>query len=397
MNAKQRITELLSTLVKIKSYVDKENDEREMVKFISEFFQNLKKIDSKININVQDVEGERKNIIISKGIPNILFECHTDTVPPGNLEDWKLTKPFEPKEIEGNLYGRGSCDMKGSIATILTLAETLVKENKFNNLILLFDVDEEYQFKGIKKFLQETKIKPKQVLCLEPTDLKISNKHRGLVEIEVKTYGVSAHAGKSLQGLNAIEILTKALEQVNKEVISDKYKDVELGNASFNLAYIRGGKEGTYNSVPSESTAVIDIRPTPKLSSKLIEKQIKDAVFNETKKVFNSRKELINKKFEEIFKQPEIKYNINYDALFCKEEEINEFIKHCKKFVKSVEFSMSTGFTEAGIFANHFKIPAFNFGPSFKATTHTSEENVKLSDLAVVYEVLKNFMTEAAQ
>ena len=55
----------------------------------------------------------------------LIFNGHIDTVPSQNFE-WKITKPFEPKFIDGKIYGLGACDMKGGLASFIFALKTII-------------------------------------------------------------------------------------------------------------------------------------------------------------------------------------------------------------------------------------------------------------------------------
>ena len=83
-----------------------------------------------LGFNVKPMRfGEVDNLWARRGSegPLFCFAGHTDVVPPGPLEDW-ASDPFEPEIRNGLLYGRGACDMKGSLAAMITATENFVAE-----------------------------------------------------------------------------------------------------------------------------------------------------------------------------------------------------------------------------------------------------------------------------
>lgn len=75
--------------------------------------------------------GDVKNFYAKRGTtgPNICFAGHTDVVPTGPAQEWRVP-PFSPEIIDGMLYGRGAADMKGSLAAMITAVETFVTDRK---------------------------------------------------------------------------------------------------------------------------------------------------------------------------------------------------------------------------------------------------------------------------
>ena len=77
--------------------------------------------------------------------PLVVFAGHIDVVPAGPLEDW-LYPPFQPTEVGGFLYGRGSADMKSSLAAMVTASERfLANHQPAARLAFLITSDEEGQ------------------------------------------------------------------------------------------------------------------------------------------------------------------------------------------------------------------------------------------------------------
>lgn len=379
--------EILKELIRIPSYVDTKNhiDECKIGDYIYTFFKNLQKVDLTLNVEKQFVEKNRFNLLVYKGEPKILLGFHMDTVPP-HAENWKITEPFKPKEMSNKLFGRGSIDMKSQVAVMMSLTEELLP--RLNNFYFLFTVDEEYDFKGILVFLERINIKPSLIIFCEPTDLKISNMHRGIIQVRIAAYGKSAHAGTPKTGINAIELLTESLKEVGGEIMANKFSDSNLGLCSFNFAYISGGQEGSYNCVPNKAMAVLDIRPTPKLTKDILEKIIREKIRNK----FKQKCQENNLDFGELFREPEINYDFIFGPLLTNKKDLEPLEKEVKQIIGGVEYTFSQGISEAGILSEKLKVPACNFGPGPKDLAHKPDEYVNLKDLKLFKDVLANLL-----
>ncbi|MFZ2237764.1 MAG: M20/M25/M40 family metallo-hydrolase, partial [Dokdonella sp.] len=91
-----------------------------------------------------------------QGGPVLVFLGHTDVVPTGPVERW-TTPPFEPVVREGQLYGRGSADMKGSVAAMAIALKDFVANHADHNgtVALLLTSDEEGIGKdGVRRIAQ---------------------------------------------------------------------------------------------------------------------------------------------------------------------------------------------------------------------------------------------------
>jgi len=193
----------------------------------------------------------------------LLFACHLDVVEPGH-EGWE-SPPFEAVEREGRIYGRGSADMKGGIAAIVTAVRQLVDSGVklAGDIILVAAAGEETDSCGAKRFIRDFGGKlPKLagVILPEPTEFEVVTAHRGMLWLRVTTKGKAAHGSTPQLGINAIGSMKTVLAEL------ENYKiDVEphklLGGCSMSINTISGGRE--INVVPDECSIGIDIRTLP--------------------------------------------------------------------------------------------------------------------------------------
>ena len=103
----------------------------------------------------------------------------------------------KPKIADGWLYGRGACDTKASIASMVVAAEKAAREG-IKDFGLLFDVSEETDFSGIKKAVNLAN--PKFVIVGEPTNLKPVIGQKGLLGFKVICKGKVAHGSTPEKG-----------------------------------------------------------------------------------------------------------------------------------------------------------------------------------------------------
>ena len=258
-----RVIKLAKQLISMPSYFSSKTNEKGIGDFV---FSYLKKIPY-LKVEKQKIEKGRFNIIAkTTGISRLFLAGHLDTVEP--KQGWSKNQ-FKGITEGQKLYGLGSLDTKSGIAAIL---DSLSDFKRIFNLALLFYCDEEYDFKGTKKFIAGFKKKVGDLAVLvEPTDIKIWNAHRGLIEIYFSVQGKSGHAANLKSGKNAIDGVMKMFDDLREWL--KNFADSTLGIPSLNIAYIRGGlyqgkenqdiklgKEG--NNIADFVEAVIDIRPT---------------------------------------------------------------------------------------------------------------------------------------
>lgn len=257
---KNEIIQLAQKLIRVPSFSGDTQGLSRIAAIISEEMK-------KMGFSVELIEAEKglTNVIGtfrgSAGAACLLFNGHTDVVPAQSGGDWSVD-PFSAEIKEGRIYGRGACDMKGGLAAMLAapkIAFSLFPEYR-GNLILTATVDEEIGgFRGLK-FAVEQGVKADMGIVCEPSDLKIVNVCKGLLQLRLRTKGKSAHGGVPEQGVNAISKMLKILMKLENYDFEQTPHNV-LGKPTVNIGRIGGGQRP--NVVPDSCETEIDIRYLP--------------------------------------------------------------------------------------------------------------------------------------
>lgn len=202
-----------------------------------------------MQVTVDEVRPGRPNVIGRlKGKRqgrSLLFNGHTDTVGVHSM-----TEPFSAK-IRGNrLYGRGSYDMKGSLAVYLTVAKSL-KDAAIHldgDLVIAGVVDEEHASLGTEHLC--TQIKCDGAVLAEPTDMAICRAHRGFIWYEVETIGKAAHGSRYQEGIDANIHMGRVLSELDMlaQDLIHRPPHPLMGPPSLNASILKGGRElSTYS------------------------------------------------------------------------------------------------------------------------------------------------------
>jgi acetylornithine deacetylase len=197
-------------------------------------------------VEMQTVEGDRRNVIATTGAPpRVVLSTHMDTVPP-------VIVSSEGSEF---IYGRGACDAKGIIAAQIFAAEAL-RATGMNEIGLLFTVDEEQASLGAKVANDH----PLACECAflingEPTDNKLASGTKGSLRVLVTTDGRAAHSAYPEQGESAIEKMLDVLADLRALRWPD---DKVFGETTCNIGVIAGGTRS--NVVPAQASADLQIR-----------------------------------------------------------------------------------------------------------------------------------------
>lgn len=300
--------------------------------------------------------------------PKILLAAHVDVVN-GNQ------KIFKPKVIKGNLYGRGSFDMKYAIASYVQLFLELGKEVSKFDIAMLITTDEELGGKnGSGAFVK--KFKPK--FCFLPDggkDWVFQESAKGALQILVKAKGLSGHGSRPWTGKNAIELLSNFLIDL-KKILADKSQNTKpTPNRTVNVGSIHAGQEA--NKIPDYAEAKVDIRfPAPE-TSKFIKQQIK--------KLLDKHKNISFGMLSEGQAYQVDKNNYLYKNFLTLTEQ------HTKQ---KNSFLSSPGSCDARYFLAA-KIPTLLIRP-IGGNHHTESEFINLKSYGLFYKILKEFILKNA-
>ena len=141
-------------------------------------------------VEVTDHGGGHVTLLARRGRPELLFNCHLDTVPAG--DGWSVS-PLELTVADGRAWGRGACDIKGAAAALLAVAETTDAP-----MALLFTSDEEGAGGCcVREFLQSGAARGfrRAVVC-EPTGNRAVLSHRGFLSVLGEFSGVAGHSSE---------------------------------------------------------------------------------------------------------------------------------------------------------------------------------------------------------
>ena len=212
-----------------------------------------------------EVKPGRPNVIAhleaAPDAPTLIYEAHMDTV----LVEGMTIDPFDPVIKDGKMFGRGSCDTKASLASMMVALKRLAEapDHPRINLVLVAVMDEEFQFTGIKHALANG-LKADFGICGEPTELDLVIAHKGIVRWKIHTCGVSTHSARCDEGVNAIYRMAKivsCLERFHREELSSRPQNKLLGVPTLSVGRIIGGQ--TVNTVPDWAHIEIDRRLLP--------------------------------------------------------------------------------------------------------------------------------------
>jgi acetylornithine deacetylase/succinyl-diaminopimelate desuccinylase-like protein len=336
------------------------NGEEAIARFVGGFLEHLH-----AQVEYEEIGPGRPNVYGLWPVPagasqRILFAPHLDTVTVEGM----TVDPFQAKRVDGRLYGRGSCDTKGSMAAMLWAIKS-VDLSKLSVAVGFAGLaDEEFEQLGSKACAARKMAD--FVVVGEPTNLDVVYTLKGIAWIEIETQGKSAHASIPETGINAIDRMMDALKILRERFpeICPAGSNPVLGKATVSTGRIRGGAK--INVVPDRCYAEVDIRILPGQETMAADV----AQFFEEQQI------------------PAIVRPIKISAPFYTSPD-HPFIK---KFVAlGSQLTGASWFCDAAVFALR-GTPAIAIGPGSIAQAHTADEYIEIAELERGAEFFTNFL-----
>jgi acetylornithine deacetylase len=203
---------------------------------------------------VPNSEGTKANLFATIGPQaegGIVLSGHTDVVPvdgqPWVSDPWTLTK-----KADGNLYGRGTCDMKGFIATALAHVKDFQRAALKVPVHFAFSYDEEIGCLGAHSLVEKLMgnvPRPQAVIVGEPTMMGVVNAQNWGGSLVATFTGVEAHSSMTHLGVNAIHFAGDFIHWLNElqdELAQRKRSDIDTvpGHTTINVGIVTGGTAG---------------------------------------------------------------------------------------------------------------------------------------------------------
>jgi succinyl-diaminopimelate desuccinylase len=206
---------------------------------------------------------------------------HVDVVPPGAVDRWS-SDPFVPAERDGYLYGRGACDMKSSVAAMVTAAERVVAAHSAHrgSIAMLLTADEEGDaVDGTVAVVDALKRRGESIdACIigEPTSAErfgdtMKNGRRGSLSGALTVKGVQCHIAYPERGLNPIHAALPALAEL-AAVEWDRGNEY-FPPTSFQISNVHAGT-GAVNIIPGMLAASFNFRFSPESTAEAIKARV---------------------------------------------------------------------------------------------------------------------------
>ena len=170
--------------------------------------------------------------------------------------------PFDPVIRDGRMYGRGTCDTKAGLATMMHALASL-KEAGITppcEVLLAAVVDEEYSYRGVVRLCQD--LRADAAIVAEPTELRAVIATKGVLRCRITVHGRSAHSSKPHLGINAITQMARLITAIEEDSQRLQSRQHPLtGHGTCNIGVITGGVQ--VNFVPDRCSIELDRRLLP--------------------------------------------------------------------------------------------------------------------------------------
>ncbi|MFM0297352.1 MULTISPECIES: acetylornithine deacetylase [Paraburkholderia] len=249
----------------------------EMIEFIRTYLEELG-VECELFYNA---ERTKANLFATIGPcegGGVVLSGHTDVVPvdgqPWTVDAFRLT------EREGRLYGRGTADMKGFIASVLAAVPMFIERELKLPVHLAFSYDEEVGCLGVRSMLADLEQRPhKPALCLigEPTELKPVLGHKGKLAMRCHVKGAPCHSAYAPYGVNAIQYAARMighLEEIGEQLAQPEHHDERFDPpfSTVQTGVIKGGR--ALNIVPAECEFDFEVRALPGFNAHTVADQL---------------------------------------------------------------------------------------------------------------------------
>ncbi len=241
--------ELAQALIQIAS---PSRREAKVMRLMADVFKNFGFDESYV-----DKAGNAVGIFRRGDGPHVMLNGHLDTVALGDESAWP-EPPLSGNIVDGNLWGRGSVDMKSAVACMAFAAKDAVARGFKGTLSVTAVVQEEIGGLGAR-YLGDT-MKTDVVILGEPSNLSLMLGHRGRLDVEVEFPGKIAHAAKSELGENAIYKAVDFLEKIKRLELP---QGGVLGGSSVTPTLLTSYPRDSYNVVPGRADLNLDYRMIP--------------------------------------------------------------------------------------------------------------------------------------
>ena len=229
--------------------------EAEIAAFVADWCR-----DRSLDVRIVDADGRPSVVAVARGSGggrSLILNGHLDTVGVEGMAD-----PFRPRLEDGRMYGRGTIDMKASVAAMMVTLARVLRLPLSGDVIMTAVADEEAYSVGTTAVL-DAGVTADAAIVTEPTGGNIVVAHKGFVWADVISLGRTAHGSRPAEGTDAITKMGAFLQGLDnlQAELEERTGDPLLGPGSVHASVIRGGRE--MSSYPATCHLGVERRTVP--------------------------------------------------------------------------------------------------------------------------------------
>ena len=321
--------------------------------------------------SVDAIAEDRANLVArlkSAGSRGAIAFCgHLDTVPV-DRSAWSRD-PHGGAVANGNIYGRGTVDMKGGVAAMAAACLELASGPPLaGDVLFLGTAGEEVDCIGARRLLECGLGNISALVVAEPTRLRPAIAHKGALWLEFTTAGKAAHASMPSQGYNAVVAMHRLCDRIlNRQI--PKTVDPLLGSQTQSIGAMHGGSN--VNVVPEACRLAVDIRTLPG--------QAHEAIIGAFQEMIDSLSH------DDPRFQAGIRTLTSRAAVATPQEDpfVRTALATLEELTGCAEPPRGmTYFTDASILQPALGVPVLVMGPGDERLAHQADEHVSVSDLS---------------
>ena len=380
---KQQVRRLLADLVRIDSAItspeqaNRDRTEEQIAGYLTRHLHGMG-----MTVERQEVFPDRPNQIAHwpemTGKKSLMLETHMDTVTVEGM----TIDPFGAEIRDGKMFGRGTCDTKGTMAAFLTALDLAHRRGQLpaDKLYFVAAMSEETGCDGAMALMRHG-FRTDGAIVGEPTGCQVVTAHKGPLWLEVETTGRSCHAATPEDGVNAIDAMARLVQFVHGPWTDHIRQDEHpvLGRSTTQVTTIRGGSK--INIIPARCRAQIDGRYIPGTSF--------DDVIADFKRMLaehmgdDSAFEILDTKSF---------YSLDTDT---NAPLVARLLEICRQANGQQSPQGVNYFADTGPFS-HESITSVLFGAGDIAQAHTADEYLELEQLYEATEIMLTLLTGSA-
>jgi len=376
---KREVMDLCSKMIQISSIT---GEEKALVKFLEGEMKTL---------GFDTVRVDERGSIIGKikgrgSGKTILFDGHLDTVPVSSQSFW-TKDPFSADIENGKMYGRGTSDMKGALASMIMAASFLKRDGGTDGDVYVSGtVFEEVAEGWALDFILDA-IQPDIVIIGESTELNLNIGQRGRAEIIIKTKGIPAHSSNPEAGVNAVYKMVSLIEKINGISVP---VSPTLGEGTIVLTDIISTPYPGASVIPEICSATFDRRLLTGETKDSVLKPIKEVILELSKSdtTFNAEVSIAEAELETYtgYKAKHYKFAPAW-ILDADNAAIEKALTALRETgLNLVEIGIYSFCTNGSSSAGIHNITTLGFGPGREDHAHINDEYVEIEELIMACE-----------